>query len=218
MTLREITDATFESVVMGASVPILLDLYADWCQPCKQMTPALERVASKYAGQLEVLKLNVETSPMVAQAFRVQSIPMLVVMNQGRPVDQHMGLLDEAGIEKLVEPFVGPPAGDDASSELGPEELAALIETNRVVPVDIRDEFSYKRCRLVGAIHVEADSLSEAADLLLPSDGRVRVLYARSTDAAQESAERLKEQGIQVAFLKGGILHWQADGFEVERG
>jgi len=218
MALREVTDTTFESAVLGAKVPVLLDLYADWCQPCKQMAPSLERVAKKYEGQLEVIKVNVETSPMVAQAFRVQSIPMLVVMNQGRPVDQHMGMLDEAGIEKLVHPFVGEPEGEDQAAELSPEELAGLIAQNRVVPVDIRDEGSFTRCRVVGAVHVAEEALLEAAASLSPTDGRVRVLYGRSTEKAQEASERLKEAGVHVAYLKGGILHWQADGFEVERG
>lgn len=219
MPVREISDSTFEAAVMGSTLPVLVDLYADWCQPCKQMAPILEQLSEELSGQLEVFKVNVETSPMLAQALRVQSVPTLVLFSGGRPVGQHMGALDKKGLLELVAPVVG--ASDATGTErqeLTPVDLDRLLKAGQALPVDIRDEASFSRCHIPSAIHIDGASLLKHIEQLTPTDGRVRVLYARSTPAAQSAAEELASQGTPVSFLAGGLLHWQADGFEVSRG
>ena len=84
--------------------------------------------------------------------------------------------------------------------------------------MDVRDEGSFKRYRIPSAVNVPAQLVLERAHEFVASDGRMRVLYGRSTDDAKELAESLTARGVEVAFLKGGFLHWEADGLEVERG
>ncbi len=213
MSVFDVNDSTFEQEVLASELPVLIDLYADWCGPCKQLSPLVEELARELDGKLKVVKIDVDKSPMVAQAFRVQSIPMLVVVHEGRPVQQHMGLLDKNGLMKLVEPFL-PRSGNSVK----PEELAQLIAQRRALPVDIRDENSFSRYRIPTAQNVPVDKLSSETQKLAPTDGRVRVLYGRTTDEAKEAAEAAQQMGVQVAYLEGGFLHWEADGLDVERG
>jgi thioredoxin 1 len=219
MPIREISDATFDSAVMSSEIPVLIDLYADWCEPCKQMAPILEEVAEEFSGQLEVFKVNTETNPMLAQAFHVRSIPMLVLFAGGRPVGQHVGALDKKGILELVAPVVGEtPAAEGDRIEVTPAELDELLKSNQALAIDIRDAVSFARCHIPEAIHIDAGSLAERTQDLTPTDGRLRVLYSRSTENAQSAAEELRGLGTPITYLVGGLLHWQADGFEVRRG
>jgi thioredoxin len=213
MTVTSVDDASFEREVLRAELPVLIDLYADWCEPCKQLSPIVADIATELEGKLKVVKCDIERSPRVAQSFRVQSIPMLVVIHQGQIAGHHVGLLDKRGVLALVEPVL--PA---EAAEVKPEELAQLLKLRRVVPVDIRDPAVFARYRIPGAINVPAADVQARAEKLRPSDGRIRVLYSRSTDDAKELAEKLRAKGIEVGFLAGGFLHWEADGHEVERG
>jgi rhodanese-related sulfurtransferase len=97
------------------------------------------------------------------------------------------------------------------------QELAAWLAQRKALPVDIRDAASFSRYRIPTAIHIPADQLASRTKDLQPFDGRIRVLYGRS-DEAKEWGEKLQADGIQVGYLSGGFLHWEADGLEVERG
>ncbi|MBX3271600.1 MAG: thioredoxin [Sandaracinaceae bacterium] len=212
MPVLEVTDRTFETEVLRSELPVLVDLYADWCQPCKQLSPLVEEVAGELAGKLKVVKVDVDRSPGVAHAFRVQSIPTLALIAGGRVVDLQQGLLPKAAILEMVQAVL--PAD---ASEVKPPELAALVGQGRAVPIDIRDAVSFARARIPGAVNVPRDDLTSRAGELRPTDGRVRVLYDRTTAGAKEAAEALREQGLDVAFLDGGLLHWEADGLPIER-
>lgn len=208
-----VTESNFEQEVLRSELPVLVDLYADWCQPCKQLEPILESLAQDLEGKLKVVRVDVEASQGLARSFAVQSIPMLVLIAQGRPVDQVMGLVDRKRLDEMVQPYLPKPAG-----EVEPKELAALIATGRAVAVDVRSAAEFGRYRIPGAEHVEADQVMAEASKFAPTDGRLRVLYSRTTDAAKDAATQLHGAGMQVAYLKGGFLHWEIDGHEVERG
>jgi thioredoxin len=212
MAVHSVTDATFEAEVLRSELPVLVDLYADWCQPCKQLSPIVAQVSEELAGQIKVVKVDVDKNPMVAQTFRAQSIPMLLVIAQGRVVQQHSGVLDRAGLLRLLEPVM-----PRSAAEVRPEELAAWMSQGKAVPVDIRDAASFGRYRIPNAIHVPANELASRVQELQPFDGRIRVLYGRSEEA-KEWGEKLQGDGVQVGYLAGGFLHWEADAHEVERG
>ncbi len=212
MTVHSVTDSTFEAEVIRSELPVLVDLYADWCQPCKQLSPLVAQVANELAGKIKVVKVDVDANQMVAQTFRAQSIPMLLVLHQGRVVQQHVGVLDYAGILQLLEPVM-----PRSAAEVRPQELATWIAQGKAAPVDIRDAASFGRYRIPGAVHIPAGELASRVQELQPFDGRVRVLYGRS-DEAKEWGEKLQGDGVQVGFLAGGFLHWEAEGLEVERG
>lgn len=216
MAVVQVSDSTFEKEVLRSELPVLIDLYADWCAPCKQLSPIVETVSNELAGKLKVVKIDVDRSPMIAQSFRVQSIPMLVLIHQGQIVDRVMGLIDKAALLEFVKPVVDTDGAGAASVK--PAELAQLITQRRAVPVDVRDASAFGRYRIPGAVHVPSDKVLDRAAELTPRDGRVRVLYGRSTDEARDLTEKLVQKGVQVGFLEGGFLHWEADGLPVERG
>jgi thioredoxin len=212
MTVHSVTDATFEAEVLRSELPVLVDLYADWCGPCKQLSPIVAQVADELAGRIKVVKVDVDRNPMIAQTFRATSIPMLLVIAQGRVVQHHVGVLDRRSLLRLLEPVL-----PRSAAEVRPDELSAWIEQRKALPVDIRDAASYGRYRIPTAIHIPADQLASRAKELQPFDGRIRILYGRS-DEAKGWSERLQVDGVQVGFLAGGFLHWEAEGLEVERG
>jgi len=213
MGIVRVNENDFEAQVLRSELPVLVDLYADWCQPCKQLHPILVQLASELEGKLKIVQIDVEASPMLARSFGVQSIPMLVLIAGGRPVDQVLGLVDKKRLMQMIAPVL-----PRAANAVEPAELSQLLTARHAVPVDIRDAHAYGRYRIPGAVHVEAEELEARKGELAPSDGRIRVLYARTTDAAQAAATKLSESGVEVAYLTGGFLHWEADGLPVERG
>jgi thioredoxin 1 len=213
MPIPLVAEQDFEREVLRANLPVLVDLYADWCQPCKQLTPILEQIAQELSGKLKIVRIDVEKSPNLARSFRVQSIPMMVVIAQGRPVDQIVGLADKKTILEMVQPFL--PA---AADELTPKDMQQLLKLGRVVPVDVRESAAFARYRIPGAVNIPREQVLLSMADLAPNDGRLRVLYGRTSDDAKDLAEKVRESGVEVAFLAGGFLHWEADGGEVERG
>jgi thioredoxin 2 len=94
-------DDSFDAAV-DAPVPVIVDLWAPWCGPCRMISPALERLAAQHAGHLKVVKVNVDESPGVSRRFGVQSIPMLLAVVDGTVVDRQIGALPEAALASWV--------------------------------------------------------------------------------------------------------------------
>jgi thioredoxin 2 len=84
-------DATFAEIAEAATVPVVVDLWAPWCGPCRMVSPALAQVATELAGQIKLVKVNVDESPQLQQRFRVQSIPTLLVLRKGQEVSRQIG-------------------------------------------------------------------------------------------------------------------------------
>lgn len=97
-----ITDANFSEMVERSKLPVLLDLWATWCPPCRMLAPIVDEVAKETAGKIIVGKLDVDQNQQTAGRFRVQSIPTLLILKEGREVDRIVGLQSkEAIIQKL---------------------------------------------------------------------------------------------------------------------
>ena len=102
-----ITDANFAEQVERSPLPVLLDLWAPWCGPCKMIAPALEELAMEMAGRLRVGKLNVDENPAIAARFQVRSIPSLLILRGGREIDRIVGAQPKAAIANRVEQVLG---------------------------------------------------------------------------------------------------------------
>jgi thioredoxin 2 len=89
-------DTSFAAVVESSSTPVLVDLWAPWCGPCRMVSPTLEKLAHDFAGRVKLVKVNVDGSPAIAQRFRAQSIPTLLVVKRGQEVARQIGAAPEA--------------------------------------------------------------------------------------------------------------------------
>lgn len=100
MSIIHVNEENFENEVIKADCTVLVDLYADWCAPCRMLAPILEEIADEHS-EYKICKINVDKSPAIAAAFRASSIPMLVVVKDGKITNQSVGYMDKASILKM---------------------------------------------------------------------------------------------------------------------
>ncbi len=104
--LVEFTDASFEADVLKSPVPVLVDFWAEWCGPCRMLTPIVEELAREYGGRIKIGKLNVDASPLTASRYSVSNIPTILFVKNGSVVDQHVGLLAKKALQAKIDQFI----------------------------------------------------------------------------------------------------------------
>jgi putative thioredoxin len=121
--VKDVTTQSFKGDVIDASrqAPVLVDFWAPWCGPCKQLAPTLEKVVAESKGRVRLVKMNIDDHPGVAGQLGIQSIPAVIAFRNGQPVDGFMGAIPEKEIRKFIDKVAGP-AADPAA------EILALVE------------------------------------------------------------------------------------------
>ncbi|MFA5326854.1 MAG: thioredoxin [Prolixibacteraceae bacterium] len=94
----------FNSIIQS-TIPVLVDFYADWCQPCKVQSPILQELAREQQGRLRIVKINVDKNPEISNRYRVQSIPTLMLFKSGQMVWKHSGVLPKPQLTEVVKSF-----------------------------------------------------------------------------------------------------------------
>ncbi|MHB8827084.1 MAG: thioredoxin [Acidimicrobiales bacterium] len=176
--MTDVTDATFATAVIerSRSVPVVVDLWAAWCGPCKTLTPTLEKVVAEMGGSVELAKVDVDANPQVARAFVVQSIPSVFALKDGQVVDSFVGALPEKAVREFITKLA--PAGSPL------EELVAA-----------GDEVSLRRALEIDPGH--AGAASALGEVLL-RENRLDELAALVDSLAGSVANQLRAR-LQLA-------------------
>jgi len=121
---KDVTDESFERDVLDRSVevPVVVDLWAEWCGPCKTLGPIIERVVGATNGRVELAKVDVDANPRVSATFKVQSIPAVFALKDRRVIDSFIGAMPEAQVQAWVDRLAPPPSETDLLVEKGDEE------------------------------------------------------------------------------------------------
>jgi thioredoxin 1 len=103
MATTAVTDATFDAEVRQSAIPVVVDFWAEWCGPCKQIGPALEELSDAYAGKVKIVKVNVDENPQLPAQMGVRGIPSLFLFKDGQPVSNKVGAAPKAALQNWIE-------------------------------------------------------------------------------------------------------------------
>lgn len=98
----------FKEKVLDSKIPVIMDFYADWCGPCRAISPIIEKVAKEYEGKVSLVKVDCDECPDLAAEMEIKSIPTVIVMNNGEPVARNVGYMTETQIKKFIDKSIKP--------------------------------------------------------------------------------------------------------------
>jgi len=126
--MADVTDATFQTAVIerSATVPVVVDLWAEWCGPCKTLGPIIEKVIGETAGRVELAKVDVDSNPQIAQAFQAQSIPAVHALVDGKVVDSFIGAQPESEVRAFVNKLTASPEEQEVARLVALGDEASL--------------------------------------------------------------------------------------------
>lgn len=103
MSLKEITDASFQSDVLQSPLPTVVDFWAPWCGPCKMIAPVLEELSAQLQGKVQIVKMNIDQNPNTPSQFGVRSVPTLILFNNGKNISTKVGALAKPALLQWIE-------------------------------------------------------------------------------------------------------------------
>ncbi|MGD1037200.1 MAG: thioredoxin [Roseiarcus sp.] len=205
--VKDVTTASFKADVIAASArqPVLVDFWAPWCGPCKQLGPALERAVADAKGKVRLVKMNIDDHPQIAGQLGIQSIPAVIAFDKGQPIDGFMGALPESQVRGFIERLVGPltAAADEllAQAEAAAAKGDAAGAASLYARVLTEDETNPKAIAGLAKLHVEAGDLDQAKAVLSMAAPPPAGKDQNPALAAVWAAVRVAEQAAAVGDL-----------------
>jgi putative thioredoxin len=183
--VTDVTDATFQTAVLerSRSVPVVVDLWATWCGPCKTLSPIIEKVIAETHGAVELAKVDVDANPQVAQAFAVQSIPSVFALRDAKVVDSFVGALPESAVREFVEKLA--PGRTELDRLIAAGDEASLRRALELDPASVNAAVA------LGELLFESGRLDDAEAVLAPLEH----LVAAKTVLARV---RLRRSGVAL--------------------
>ena len=203
--VKDVTAASFREDVLTASTkqPVLVDFWAPWCGPCKQLAPVLEKAVAASGGKVKLVKMNIDDHPQIAGQLGIQSIPAVIAFEKGQPIDGFMGALPETQVRGFIERLVGPLTG--GADELIAQAEAALAAGDSAsasalyARVLTEDEANAKAIAGLAKIHLDNGDLEQAKGVLSlappPPPGRDADPAISAVRAALDLAEQAASLG-----------------------
>ena len=206
-TVKDVTTASFKADVIAASArqPVLVDFWAPWCGPCKQLGPVLEKAVADAKGKVTLVKMNIDDHPQIAGQLGIQSIPAVIAFEKGQPVDGFMGALPESQVRGFIERLVGPLGA--ATEELLAQAEAALVQGDAETAASFyarilaEDETNPKAIGGLAKLHVEAGDLEQAKAVLSMAEAPAPGKEQNPAIAAAWAAVHIAEQAASVGDL-----------------
>lgn len=205
--IKDTTTQTFRQDVLSESMqqPVLVDFWAPWCGPCKQLTPVIEKVVKAAAGKVKLVKMNIDEHPQIAGQLGIQSIPAVIAFKKGQPVDGFMGALPESQIKQFIERLAGP-LGPGPTAELIAAAEAAAGEGDVTSAMEIyaavlaQEPANHAAIAGMAKIRLDADDLDGARQMLAlaPEDKA-----ADPAIAGLRAAIELAEQAASLGDING---------------
>ena len=204
VTVKDVTTATFREDVVTESLrqPVLVDFWAPWCGPCKQLGPIIEKAVAATGGKVKLVKMNIDEHPQIAGQLGIQSIPAVIAFQKGQPVDGFVGALPESQVKGFLERLVGP-IGDPMQAlldEAAQAEGEGDVETAAAIYSEILAEDEQNAPALAGLakLQLAAGQVEQARAILSMADPKAA---ADPALAAVRAAVELAEQSASLGDL-----------------
>ncbi len=206
----DITEADFDALLQQSlTVPVVVDLWAEWCGPCKQLSPVLEKLAVEYGGRFVLAKVDVDANPRLAQAFQAQSIPMVVALLKGQPVPMFTGAVPEAQARQVVDQLLEVAAQNGVTGTVAVGEPGEQPELPPEPPLP--------------PLHAEAAEAFEAGDFDRAVRAFTQALNENPADADAKAGLAQAQlfsrvAGVPAAVMSGFAAAAAADPSNVDAG